>query len=117
MSQRLEGLLFLGRWAEDWQTQVLCSRKRVQSANAIIYALSVLISHFLCINKAQLTSEELSTRKQGLFTGHPILFDYVYRNRDEEGSILDEVVTLDEIETDEFVYDLEILACRLFTGL
>lgn len=48
---------------------------------------------------------------------HPTKFDYVYRNRDEAGSILHEVVTLDEIQTDEFVYDLEILARRLFTGL
>ncbi len=48
---------------------------------------------------------------------HPIKFDYVYRNRDEAGTILHEVVTLDEIQTDEFVYDLEILARRLFTGL
>ncbi|NHW45942.1 hypothetical protein HAV21_03395 [Paenarthrobacter sp. MSM-2-10-13] len=47
---------------------------------------------------------------------HPIKFDYVYRNRDEAGSILHEVVTLDEIQTDEFVYDLEILARRLSTG-
>lgn len=48
---------------------------------------------------------------------HPIKFDYVYRNRDEAGTILHEVVTLDEIQTDEFVYELEILARRLFTGL
>lgn len=47
----------------------------------------------------------------------PTKFDYVYRNRDEAGSILHEVVTLDEIQTDEFVYDLEILARRPFTGL
>ncbi len=48
---------------------------------------------------------------------HPIKFDYVYRNRDKAGTILHEVVTLDEIQTDEFVYDLQILARRLFTGL
>lgn len=47
----------------------------------------------------------------------PLRFDYVYKNNDEAGTILHEVVTLDEIQTDEFVYELEILARRLFTGL
>ncbi|MEW1951061.1 YopX family protein [Pseudarthrobacter sp902506025] len=47
----------------------------------------------------------------------PLKFDYVYKNNDEAGTILHEVVTLDEIQTDEFVYELEIIARRLFTGL
>lgn len=46
----------------------------------------------------------------------PLRFDYVYRNNDEAGTILHEVVTLDEVQTDEFVYELEIIARRLFTG-
>lgn len=46
-----------------------------------------------------------------------IKFNCVYKNRDEAGSVLHEVVTLDEVEIDECVYDLEILAGRLFTGL
>lgn len=64
-----------------------------------------------------MTNEKLATKKQASFTSHTIKFDYVYRNGDEAGSILHEVVTLDEIQTDEFVYELEILARRLFTGL
>lgn len=46
----------------------------------------------------------------------PLKFGYVYRNNDDAGTILHKVVTLDEIQTDEFVYELEILARRLFTG-
>lgn len=47
----------------------------------------------------------------------PFNFDYVYNNNDAAGTIPHEVVTLDEIQTDEFVYELEIIARRLFTGL
>ena len=80
----------------------------------------------MCINMGNMKNRKYATKKpittrstpsvEAMLSTQPIKFDYVYRNRDDAGTILHEVVTLDEIQTDEFVYELEILARRLFTG-